>query len=420
MADIHTDYLIIGGGIAGTTAAETIREHDGEGLIAILTKEDQVLYSRVMLPEYIEGRIHRENVFLRTAEDYAKNRINLFVSDEAIVIDVVRKIVETQKGKIIYFKKLLLASGGTPKPWHVPGSDSLPIIRFQTINDADAFRKQISYAPLKEAVVVGGGFIGLEYINTLLPHGFTVHCFLQESGYWHPYMDETGSQFIERYLMERGVIFHHEREIISLAGNEDGTINVQARGEQAFITGLVAVGIGIMRDLTLFTGLGIEVNRGIKTNSYLEASVPDIWVAGDIAEYYDGILEKYMLIGNWNNAFMQGYVAGINMAASLTGTEKKKEFRHVASYAIDIQKMHVTFLGDIDDEAHEKEIITRTDDKTYYERFFIKNDFLTGAIMINKFEDKTVLERLIRDKVSVTPYRPYLTNPRASLKESIG
>jgi NAD(P)H-nitrite reductase large subunit len=419
MTDIHTDYLIIGGGVAGTTAAETIREYDGEGSISILTRENHTLYSRVMLPEYVEGRIRREQVYLRTSENYAKYQINLYVLDEAIIIDVVRKVVETKKGKFIYFKKLLIASGGSVKPWNIPGSDSVPIMRLHTIEDADALRNRISYSPLKEAVVVGGGFIGLEFMNTLLPHNFIVHCFLTENGYWQPYLDDTGSGFIERHLTDKGVIFHHQRELLSVADNVDDTILVQPRGEQALITGLVGVGIGLLRDTTLFTGLGLDVDRGIKVNNYLESAISDIWVAGDIAEYYDVILEKYMLIGNWNNSFMQGHIAGKNMAFSLTGNGERKEFRHVSSYTIDVQNMHITFLGDVDIVNDNMEMLVRTNEETFYERFFISNGHLVGAILINKFSDKTLLERIIQLKIDITPYRPYLINPRTELSEYI-
>lgn len=412
---IHTDYLIIGGGIAGTTAAEVIRERDAAGTIAIITKEKHPLYSRVLLPAYVEGRIRREQVFSRTVEDYGKKNINFFGNEEVTSLDVIRKEARTNTGSIFYFKELLIATGGHPRPWRVEGDKDVPVCRLHTIEDADVMRELLAKTTVPNAVVIGGGFIGLELINAFVPRGLSVDCIIREDRYWERCLDEGGSAFLEEHLARHRVLVHHEQEISAVRRAPDTGIAVFTTKRKEFSAGVVAAGVGITRAISVFSGLGMEADRGLKTNQFLESSVKDIWVAGDSAEYYDTIFENYMLMGDWSSAFLQGRVAGENMASRLLSNGKEMAYSKVAAYAIDVLGMHVTLLGNVYTSAEFDEAYTRMREEEFYERFLLRNGRLVGAVLINKFSDRKIIEHLIRSKADVRSQRTYFEDPEADL-----
>ena len=411
---IQTDYLIIGGGIAGTTAAETIREKDTGGIVAIITKEPHPLYSRVLLPSYIEGRIPREQVFLRTLEDYVKKGIHLYTDEEVTVLDVEKREVLTAKGNIFYYKQLLISAGGKVKKWSTIGLQD--VARLHTVEDADAFREKLSYMTNPEVGLVGGGFIGLEIMAALIPRKIPVHCFIREPRYWARFLDKVGSEILETHIGNNHVTFHHEEEITALRRNEDGSVFVATTKRNTFQVGMMAVGIGIEREISVFGGVGLEVERGIKTNEFLETNIPGIWAAGDIAEYYAPLFGRHLVVGSWNNSFLQGRVAGGNMTARQVQADSKNAFLQIPLYAIDVANLHITFLGDVyDDHVQVYTGYTRFLENNFYERFFVYNNHLVGAVLVNKFEDRKNVENLIRSKADVSSFVPIFEDPLASL-----
>jgi NAD(P)H-nitrite reductase large subunit len=418
----HTfDYVIIGGGIAGTTAAETIRAQDEQGSIAILNKEPYELYSRVLLPKYIEGNIPREKVFLRKIENYNRQNIDLFINDEVTIIDVPRREIRTRHGKLFFYKKLLISAGGRVKHWDIEGSQTIPVIRLQTIDDADMLLERITSAAISEIIIIGGGFITLEFLNALLPRRIAVHCFLSEQRYWEHCLDKTGSEFLETHIERNGAFVHRGETATMLRNNEEGGVVVYTNQHNAYTVGMVAVGIGLKREIEAFTGIGIEVGGGLKTNEFLETSVEDIWAAGDIAEFYHPTFQKHMLIGNWNNAFLQGRIAGHNMAVRQVRDGTKQSYENIPLYAIDVLGLHIAFIGDVfcENKNDDIENISRFQENIFYERFIIKQKKMVGAVLMNKFEDRPVIEHLIRKQVDITSYESFLKDSSAVLKDTI-
>jgi len=418
----NVDYLIIGGGIAGTTAAETIRNKDDSGTIAIVSKEPHVLYSRVLLPKYVEGALSRAQVFLRTVEDYNKRNISLYLEEEATVLDLKRNEVRTRRGTLFFYKQLLIAAGGHAKPWRVEGSETVPITRFQTINDADALYSKLSEKHKQEVVLVGGGFIALELINALVPRGVSmIHCLISEKRYWQDYMDTEGSVLLETHLERKGVIFHHNELATRVRQDEKGTITVFTGRNTSYAADVLAVGVGLDREVETFRDIGMEVNRGIITNEFLETTTEHIWAAGDVAENYHPVFEQHLLTGNWNNAFLQGRIVGLNMAASHMKTGHRHAFTYVPLYAIDVLGMHIAFLGDVSGAIQHtnRTYISRFQEGAWYERFGMEDGKLVSAVFINKFKDKRVIELLIKEQRDCVSYIPYLSDPSVTLADYI-
>src|SRR3989344_4721704 len=200
------DFLIIGGGIAGTTAAETIRKEDPYSSIAILEREPNPLYSRVLIPRYLKGTMNREKVFLRHFEDYQKQKIDFFSNTEVTGLNLDRREVygdvvsDTGSApKIFSYKKLLIASGGRPRP----ALDNLALgpnvlaLRMQTLQDADTIYKTLTTRQSETALVVGDGFIALEFLESFLVHGFKVNLAINGDKFNVNTLGENGSEIFE-------------------------------------------------------------------------------------------------------------------------------------------------------------------------------------------------------------------------------
>ena len=128
--------MIVGGGIAGTTAAETIRQKDNDSSIALISLEPHFLYSRVLLPEFVKGEVGIDKVMLRSAADYQKNRIEVLLGEKVISLNLEERFAETNSGRKFEFKKLLLASGGEPEPLDFEKEAPESVFRLQTLEDA--------------------------------------------------------------------------------------------------------------------------------------------------------------------------------------------------------------------------------------------------------------------------------------------
>ena len=160
---MHYNYLIIGGGVAGVVAAETIRGRAPMASIGILSNEIHPLYSRVLLPSYLKGKIPREKVFLRTLGDFTEKRIDLMLERSVRRVNAESKEVILAGGPIFSYDKLLIASGGRVNDFSAGSTDADVFFRLQTIDDADMLRASIS--EIRSPLVVGASFIGLEFLE---------------------------------------------------------------------------------------------------------------------------------------------------------------------------------------------------------------------------------------------------------------
>ena len=409
------DYVIIGGGVAGTTAAETIRSRDSQGTIALISLENDHLYSRVLLPGYIRDKIPRAKVFLRSLEDYAKHGIDFFGGLSVVGFEAAKREIHTSDGAVISGIKILIATGGTPR--HVPFAVGIEdyTFRLQTIEDADRFRTFVAadLAPKgKNAIIVGGGFIGLEFIETAFARGYRAHVLLRDKQFFGNQLDSQGWGVLEANFGRHGVMLYPETEIRKAEFTDKG-FTVTASGGIDIPTAWIGYGVGVERNMLSFQGTGVRTNNGIVVNEYLESSVEGIWAAGDVAEYRDIRFGEDRLVGNWTNAFLQGKCAGLNMTARIS--TDRTVFNAVPTYSITNLGLQITFVG-ITEPREGWETISRVwEDGMSYERLFIGNNVLKGAILINRFQDKMVVSKLIETQKDISTQKEALHDPQTSL-----
>lgn len=408
------DYLIIGGGIAGTTAAEFIRMNDAKASITIVTEEPETLYSRVMLPHFLRDQVPFERLHIRKTRQYKEQSIELLKGTKADSINTQNKIINLSNGKKIKYKKLLISSGGKVNKLSIPGSHLRGVTYLRTIADAESVKEQMLKS--KNAVVVGGGFIGIEYAQSFIQTGLETTCVIREPYFWSEVVGEEMGKLINKILENNKVRIISESQVKEFGG--DGFLkSVKLDSGQEILADIVGVGIGIHMELSHLIGSGIKINKGVLTNEYLETGTQDVWAAGDIAEFYDSLFGKYHQMGNWSNAAAQGKVVGPNMVAGfgVSSNDFKEKFTTVSAYTISIFDKRFVFMGDTS-LGRDVEIITRGSlEEEKLGRIYLKKDVIQGATLLNLPADRRPIEQLIKEQVRVSASREKISDTNFNL-----
>lgn len=416
------DYLVIGGSAAGTTAAEVIRSIKPDSSITIVTDENHEQYSRVLLPHYIRGKVKREQVFLKKQEWYQDKQIELIKLTKVIKLEPSKHQVNLSDGTSIEYGKLLIAIGGYVVKLDVSGSDAANILYMRTVEDADKIVKVASQS--HKAVIIGGGFIGLEFMSCFKANGVSdVTVLVKEDYYWQGKLDEKSSKVLQNTLEKNGIKIMTNEEIDHF-DNSNNQSKVVTKSGKDFLIDVVGIGIGIRSDLSWLDGSGIKINRAIVTNEYLETNVADIYAAGDCAEFHDVIFGRQHIMGNWANATSQGNAVGRTMG------NQRTVFETASSYSINFFDPPVgeiggacTFIGVTDADFADQIIVRGSVENQKMTRIFIKKiDGLTrivGATLINNPAEVSPLTTAVKSKTDVAVHKDKLGDLGFDLREII-
>jgi len=399
---MNVDYLIIGAGVAGTTAAETIRARDERGSIVLVGDEPHPLYSRVMLPMVVDRRIPAEKAYLKTDEWYASARIEYLRGRRVSALDAATHRATLDDGTEIVFGKALIATGGRPKRLDVPGERLDGVYRLQTLDDATAVRDSVR----GPAVVVGGGFIALEFVNGFMHYGLKTTVCLRNHSFWSRHLDATGSALLERHLAAKGVKIM--KDVVPLAFIGDTRVEgVKLSNGESIPCASIGIGIGLEPNVHAADTVARSAH-GVLADEYLTTSAPEVYAAGDIADFEDVLAGHRHVLGNWMNAKEQGRVAGLNMAGERTRYER------VSSYSVTALGLNVAFVGDVGSEGNET--IARGDGETSYASLIIRDGKLRGGVFLNRVADRGPCAELIKSGKDVSAFRKELADTNFDLK----
>lgn len=399
------NYLIVGGGIAGTTAAETIRKNDSGGTIAIISEEPHTLYSRLTLHHYLKDLIPLERLYLRRENFYQEKKIDLFKGKKAQKLDAIKKEIVLDDGVVLSFDRLLIATGGYPNVWNVAGSTKKGIFYFRTIEDAINIKNRIEEIKVSKpyALVVGGGFIGLDFLTSFVKQGLNTTILVREDYFWQGKVAARQGQLIEKVLRANGVGVVTGEEVVEVLGKKEVEA-VRTKTGKILKAGIIGVGIGIHFDLNWLMEAGIAVNFGVLTNQYLETNLQNIFAAGDVSEFLDVLFDQRHLVGNWVNAYKQGEVAGLNMAG------QKTVFETVSSYATEVFGHKVVFIGMTDTKTATSTVIRGLEGDESVVCFFLNEGRLIGATLVGRAQEQAVISQLIRKKIDLNNHLDQLAD----------
>jgi nitrite reductase (NADH) large subunit len=403
-------YLIIGGGAAGVSAADTIRQNDATGTIAIVSDEPYMLYSRVMLskPNFFLGKVPFDQVWLKGEEWYKSKNVAFLGGKTAKALDAAAKTVSLSNGDKISYDKLLIATGVNTRKATVPGADKKGVHYLRSLEDGKGIMAGIKTA--KRAVTVGGGFIGFEMADLMQLAGLDTTVVIREPYFWDPVLDEASGLMIERAMGKTGVKMLKNAEIVEIAGDE--SVNgVVLKDGRRLPCELVIYGIGTVADLDWLKAAGISTHRGIMADEFMKTNLPDVWTAGDIAEYKDLLLEENVQMGNWVSAHEQGRVAGLGMAG------KQEAFRFVSFYTTQGFDVRIAFVGDACPGSDRVIIPRGSPEIGSYGRIILVNNEIEGATLLNRTQEMGAISKLIERNIDISARHKELGDAGFDLKK---
>ena len=403
-------YVVIGNGIAGQTAAEELRKGDPDASIVMIAAERHPLYNRVALPRYLRGQVRREKVLMRTVEDYAKQNLEIHFETWATEIDVREKVVRTNRGQEFAYDALLIATGGRPKPPPWPGSDEVSAcLGFQTLDDTDAI---IEKADASERVLVmGGSFIGYELAEGVSFRKKAKLTWIMRGPWFLRYvLDEEGGQLCRQMGEAQDVQFIVSDEVQTFS-RSNGHFHAETVNGEHVDFNLLTYGVGLDYYTEPVRDTGIELNKGIVTDAKLRTAAPDVYAAGDVAVFYDLMVERHNQMGTWDNAEAHGKVAARNMAGA------DEDFFDVPTYTTTMFGSTLAVMGVTPDVQPGLESVrTYSFEEKFYRKLFFKDDRLVGAIMIGPPKGRKKLIEIMRSRQKIERPKQELLDP-ANLKD---
>lgn len=305
--------VIIGGGLAAATAAQTLREHGYKGAVTIIAREPEIPYQRPPLSKgFLSGKESLDSLFPLPASWYEENSVTVLTETNATSIDPDAHTVSLDNGTTLAYDKLLLATGASPRVVPFPGVELDGVHYFRTKADSVKQQELLSGGD-KDVVLVGSGWIGMEIAATARELGNTVTVLgrgeIPLSAAIGP---ELGAVFTQRH-QEAGVNFVLSSSVAEIKGEGGHVTSVFTTTGQTIPADVVIIAVGVVPNIGLAKDAGLTVNNGIQVSGSLQSSEPDIFAAGDVANSLHPTTEKYARSEHWANAIAGGKMAAKSM-----------------------------------------------------------------------------------------------------------
>jgi 3-phenylpropionate/trans-cinnamate dioxygenase ferredoxin reductase subunit len=375
----HYPYLIVGGGMTADAAARAIRQADPNGAVGLISAEPHPPYARPPLSKGLWKGDPETGIWRGTETAGVELRLARRVTS----IDAKRKTVTDERGDTVTYGKLLLATGGTPR--RLP-FDTKEIIYYRTYDDYRRLRGLANQRP--RFAVLGGGFIGSEIAAALRLAGRDVVMLVPEDGIGARVFPADLSHFLVDYYREQGV---EVRKGEGLAGLTPGAVRlmVQTTHGQEFTVDVVVAGLGIQPNVDLAEQAGLRVDNGIVVDEQLRTSVPDIFAAGDVANFFNPALGVRMRVEHEDNANTMGAAAGRAMAGQGT------PYTHLPFFYSDLFALGYEAVGELDPRLE-----TVADWKVPFREgvvYYLKNGRVRGVLLWNTWGQVDAARALIAE-----------------------
>jgi NADPH-dependent 2,4-dienoyl-CoA reductase/sulfur reductase-like enzyme len=328
MTNHHVKYLLVGGGVASSAAAEAIRERDRDGEVLLIAQESTRPYHRPPLSkEALRGRRPKATLFTHPPGWYVDHGVELRTGRRAAHLDTARNAVTLDDGKEVSYDRLLIATGASPKHLTIPGHDLPGLHYLRTLDDLERLHHAVDKAKAEghrhargaggrgRVVVIGSGLLAAEMAASLTQTGLEVDLLIKGEHPWPRFAGETTARWAARYLEQRGVAVHPHGAPLRLEG--DGRVQRAVLPDQRVLVADFAVAaVGAAANKDLLRGTPIAAEKAILTNEYCLTSATDVYAAGDCAAVFDPLFGKHRVLDHADSARAVGALAGRNMAGA--------------------------------------------------------------------------------------------------------
>lgn len=423
-----THHVLVGSGIAALSAAEAIRGVDAGARITLVSEEPWPFYSRPGLAYLLTGAVPERQLAIRSgAEREALRLERITARADRLVPD--QHELRLATGRALRYDRLLIATGAASIAPDFPGADLEGLVRLDGLADARTLLKLAARAD--SAAVVGGGSTALELAEGLGARGVRTHYLLRGDRYWARVLDAEESSLVESELVDAGVQLHRRTGVVRAAGRNGRVVAVETNHGTMLPCQLVAVAIGVRPRVELARDARLAVDRGIVVTEHMQASVADVFAAGDVAQAFDPALGRAVLDTLWSAAAEQGRVAGLNMAGAPTVFH-----RHVALNVTQLGNIITTVVGDVGG-IDDPDLVTLTrgqseawagvgagtdvvrHDASDRIRIHIDGRTILGAVIMGDQALTASLTRLIADRVDITSIRQALLERPEALASTL-
>jgi NADPH-dependent 2,4-dienoyl-CoA reductase/sulfur reductase-like enzyme len=379
----HFKYAIVGGGLAAGYAAQVFAEAGiPAGQLAIFSAENIPPYERPPLSKaFLRGDEKAEKLWINPPEFYAEHGLELFLETPITHLDLQQRLLRAED-RSFGFDQLLLATGSKVNKFDLPGADLEGLHYLRERSDSRSIREAAQKA--KTAVVIGGGFIGMEVSAVLRQLGLEVTLIFPEERVWEAVFTPPISEFFTKYYRERGVEFQTGIEIQRFEGDGDGHLTRVVLGDGSrLLADLVVAGIGVRPVLALYEDTGLILNKGVEVNRFLTTNFPDVYAVGDIALYYDVLFEKQRRLEHWSNAKKQGQHAARMMLG------ERAVYEEIPYFFSDVFDLSYEFWGDT---ADADEVIYRGEmEEASFSAWWLQNGRVLAAFILDRPEEEREL-----------------------------
>lgn len=367
--DTRDKFVIIGGGIAALSAAQSIRKRNRSAEVIILSEEDYLPYYRPALSDLLSEELPDKRLYVLDQAWFEENRVTVKIGTRAVKIDKDERTVITEQGEVITYNKLIIATGARSNIIPFKGVEKGGVFALRSLQDALSLKEALGKD--KKAVVIGGGVLGLEAVWEMLSMGMEVSVIEHNQRLMPRQLDEPSSQRLQQLMIARGVRLFLGSDIEEILG-EDQATGVLLKDGQVLEAELVLLSTGVKPNIELAQDAGLEIAQGVVVDNNMRTSAADIYAAGDVAQFGE------RLVGLWPVSLEMGRVAGA--AAAGDWVEYKPPVLSTLLIAFD---MEFFSIGEVNLPPDQCRIVEVNDPpENYFKRSYFQNGVLVGEIII--------------------------------------
>ncbi|TEB09848.1 Assimilatory nitrate reductase electron transfer subunit [Pelotomaculum propionicicum] len=382
--------VIVGNSAAGIAAAENLRSLEPLAEITVLSQENHPSYSRCLIAEIVAGAVF-DSIRYRPDSFFEERNINLIRGVRVHSVNHASSTVSFGEEKEASYDKLLVATGSRPVRLGVAGEELDGVFVLRSYDQAELISRCAAAA--NDAVVIGGGLVGLKAAYALRRRGLPVTVLVKSSHLLTRQLDALSAAMVEKELREAGISFIYGQNPVGFKCGADpkalGFVVLEDGRE--IPAGLALVAKGVSPNAELVREAGGEISSGIKVNAFMETSLPNVYAAGDCIEVTDCVTGRQTPSALWTLAVEQGRYAAINMA----GRQKAYPDPLTRLNAAQFGRLPFVSVGAMEEG---EEFLTWQKEGRVYQKLAIREDRLVGFIMVGLIEQAGVFTSLIKSK----------------------
>ena len=393
------NFIIIGGGLAGVSAAEELRKQGFEGTIQLIGKEPHAPYIRPPLSKgYLSGTDGLDAVYVHPEDWYAENKIELLTGTTVFGVNAATRAVTVSGGKPLHYDKLLIATGSSPRLLTIDGAELGGVHYLRTLDDSKALHKELA-AGGRNLVLIGSGWIGMEVGATARTLGNNVTILERDPiPLANAIGDELGTMFADLHK-ENGAVLRMSVIVEKIVGDHGKVAGVQLDSGEIVPADIVLIGVGAVPNISLADDAGIVTENGIAVDQAMQTSDPDIFAAGDVANAFHPLANMRLRSEHWANALNEGAAAARGMLG------QKESFEEIPYFYTDQYDVGMEYSGYGPMTKGAKVVYRGNKDGREFIAFWLKDGRVVAGMNVNVWDVNDQVQRLIREGKAVDESR---------------